>query len=79
MFRAAIDACSVVLEPLGVHLQKEFHALDGWKRPKHAMVGLTALQVGLVHVLGKEHGAIPLCATCQSPSKHPKLFALEQI
>ncbi|CAK0731645.1 hypothetical protein CVIRNUC_000023 [Coccomyxa viridis] len=59
VFRAAIDACAAVLEPLGVHLHEEFRAADGWKRPKHAMVGLTALQVGLVDVLREEHGITP--------------------
>ena len=59
VFRAAIDACAAVLEPLGVHLHEEFRAADGWKRPKHAMVGLTALQVALVDVLREEHGITP--------------------
>ena len=61
-FRAAIDACAKVLDPLGVHLHEEFQATDGWKKPKHAMVGLTALQVGLVDMLRMEYGII--CAGC---------------
>ena len=75
VFRAAIDACAAVLEPLGVHLHEEFRAADGWKRPKHAMVGLTALQVGLVDVLREEHGITPagcLGHSSGEPSKTPK-------
>ena len=56
VFRAAISACARVLAPLGVHLHEEFRAADGWKQPKHAMVGLTALQVGLVDMLREEYG-----------------------
>ena len=76
VFRAAIDACAAVLEPLGVHLHEEFRAADGWKRPKHAMVGLTALQVGLVDVLRKEHGITPAGCLGHSSgerSKSPQL------
>ena len=59
VFRAAIGACARVLDPLGVRLHKEFRAADGWKEPKHAMVGLTALQVGLVDMLREEYGVVP--------------------
>ena len=59
VFRAAIDACARVLAPLGVRLHEEFRAADGWKKPKHAMVGLTALQVGLVDMLREEYGVVP--------------------
>ena len=74
VFRAAIDACAAVLEPLGVHLHGEFRAADGWKRPKHAMVGLTALQVGLVDVLREEHGITP--AGCLGHSSGERLNPL---
>ena len=70
VFRAAIDACAAVLEPLGVHLHEEFRAADGWKRPKHAMVGLTALQVGLVDVLREEHGITPAGCLGHSSGAH---------
>ena len=74
VFRAAIDACAAVLEPLSVHLHEEFRAADGWKRPKHAMVGLTALQVGLVDVLREEHGVTP--AGCLGHSSGERLISL---
>ena len=73
VFRAAIDDCAAVLEPLGVHLHEEFRAADGWKRPKHAMVGLTALQVGLVDVLREEHGITPAGCLGHSSGEHRPL------
>ena len=72
VFRAAIDACARVLDPLGVHLLEEFRAADGWKQPKHAMVGLTALQVGLVDMLREEYGVVPAGCLGHSSGERPK-------
>ena len=72
VFRAAIDACARVLDPLGVHLHKEFRAADGWKQPKHAMVGLTALQVGLVDMLREEYGVVPAGCLGHSSGERPQ-------
>ena len=71
VFRAAIDACARVLAPLGVRLHEEFRAVDGWKKPKHAMVGLTALQVGLVDMLREEYGVTPAGCLGHSSGERP--------
>ena len=71
VFRAAIDACTRVLSPLGVHLHDEFRAADGWRKPKHAMVGLTALQVGLVDMLREEYGVVPAGCLGHSSGEYP--------
>ena len=71
VFRAAIDACARVLDPLGVCLHEEFRAAEGWKKPKHAMVGLTALQVGLVDMLREEYGVVPAGCLGHSSGERP--------
>lgn len=37
----------------------EFKAEQGWQAPKLAMVGLVAVQIGLVDMLREEHGITP--------------------
>lgn len=58
-FKRSILQCAAALQPLGIDLMAEFKAEQGWQAPKLAMVGLVAVQIGLVDLLREEHGITP--------------------
>ncbi|KAK9904717.1 hypothetical protein WJX75_001194 [Coccomyxa subellipsoidea] len=59
VFLDAVRKCADALKPHGVDLMAEFGKEDGWKHPALAMVGLVAVQIGLVDMLRKEYGVVP--------------------
>jgi fatty acid synthase len=58
-FRKSVTACAAALRPYNVDLMAEFSAEKGWSKPGLAMVGLVAVQIGLVDVLREEYGITP--------------------
>jgi fatty acid synthase, animal type len=58
-FKRSILQCAAALQPVGIDLMAEFKAEQGWQAPKLAMVGLVAVQIGLVDLLREEHGITP--------------------
>ncbi|CAL8464659.1 g4194 [Coccomyxa elongata] len=59
VFLDAVRKCADALRTHNVDLMAEFAKEDGWKSPALAMVGLVAVQIGLVDMLRKEYGIVP--------------------
>ena len=58
-FRASIEECAGILHPYGLNLVAEFEAVEGFREPSRAAVGLAAIQMALLDVLREEYGLIP--------------------
>lgn len=79
-FKKSILQCAAALQTVGLDLMAEFRAEKGWQNPKLAMVGLIAVQIGLVDVLREDYGIVPAgmlghsAGTLNSPIKECALL-----
>ena len=68
-----MHACAAATAPYGLDLLAELDKEDGYAHPSMAMVGLVAVQIGLVDMLRDEFGIEPagmLGHSAGKPFKH---------